>query len=850
VIEFRILGAIDLRAEAKGRVLREVLAQPKRLAVLAYLAVEGRGGPLSRDSLLALFWPESPDERARNSLNQAVFALRKALGPPAVRTEASDAVGIDHGQVWCDAVAFEEALATGDRSRAIELYGGELLAGFHLSEAVEFSQWLDGARRRLRTSAVEAALGQAEFESAANPVEAIRLLRLAQGWDPVDERVHRQLITLLDVVGDRAGAMREYEQFRDRLDTELGLEPTPEITTLMDAIRQRAEAREVGEMPVTFAPQVAPLAREEPPRPRPRHRAIIASFSLLVAVAASLYGWSRTRSPVPSLVADRVMVAAFENRTGDRTLDPVGFMAGDWIAQGLARSGLVRVIPFSTVLRETSSPDGPGGLVPTQLARSVGAGLLISGAFYNRGDSLVFQGHITRVATGEVLRALPEIAAPRAEPEQAVTQLGQRSRGALAALTDERLASWADPGSQPPSLDSYRLFAEGMDRFLLASRRQRVDGLNEESRRLNKEAADLFLAAAGTDSGFSAPLFWAAFARGNGGDSASASGLLHALERRGGLSGWERAVLRFALASERKDWDATYVAAQDLVDRSPDSEWLFTLGSSAYYARRFDAALAAFERLDPDRGWMRGWGPYWRMRILTRHVLGDHERELDDVRQLRARFPDDPNTPRLELLALAGAGRSAELLQRVTQALADRDTTIARWLAWTAQDARAHGDSATALRLAAAGIEFFDSFPESARTPDWEVTKARLLDAAHDWNRSHDAWSRLATRYPDTMEYQARLGVVAARRGARAEAERALTLLERFDPSEFDLNGGRLVWQARIAAQLGMRERAVALLREARDLGFSYSDDVYHTIEDLEPLRDYEPYRALMRWRR
>src|SRR5207253_3089492 len=55
MIELRTLGALDLKA-ADGHPVHSILAQPKRLALLAYLAVHAAGA--RRDSVVALFWPE------------------------------------------------------------------------------------------------------------------------------------------------------------------------------------------------------------------------------------------------------------------------------------------------------------------------------------------------------------------------------------------------------------------------------------------------------------------------------------------------------------------------------------------------------------------------------------------------------------------------------------------------------------------------------------------------------------------------------------------------------------------------------------------------------------------------
>ena len=71
MISFRTLGTTDLRRD--GKEISTVLAQPKRLALLAYLASARPRGFHSRDSVLALFWPDADAERARNSLRQALF---------------------------------------------------------------------------------------------------------------------------------------------------------------------------------------------------------------------------------------------------------------------------------------------------------------------------------------------------------------------------------------------------------------------------------------------------------------------------------------------------------------------------------------------------------------------------------------------------------------------------------------------------------------------------------------------------------------------------------------------------------------------------------------------------------
>src|SRR5271165_6834685 len=111
MIELRTLGQLRLKSR-DGTPLQGIVGREKRLALLVYLAVAEPPGPHRRDTLAALFWPESPPERARTALRQALKILRGALGRAAV-TSVGDAVGVAPDQVACDAADFAGAIRAG-----------------------------------------------------------------------------------------------------------------------------------------------------------------------------------------------------------------------------------------------------------------------------------------------------------------------------------------------------------------------------------------------------------------------------------------------------------------------------------------------------------------------------------------------------------------------------------------------------------------------------------------------------------------------------------------------------------------------------------------------------------------
>lgn len=237
-IEIRMLGTLRLTT-TDGRDLGSLVRQPKRVALLAYLAAAVPRGLHRRDTLLAHFWPELDDSHARAALSQALYVLRSALGEESIIARGDAEVGLDAAAVWSDVAAFEEALEDGRPAEALVLYGGDLLEGFFVPGAEGFERWLESARARLRQRASEGAWRVADIKAReGNAVDAARWARRASEFLPTDEGVARRLISFLDRVGDRAAALRAYEAFAWNLRRELEVEPSLETQALALSLRE------------------------------------------------------------------------------------------------------------------------------------------------------------------------------------------------------------------------------------------------------------------------------------------------------------------------------------------------------------------------------------------------------------------------------------------------------------------------------------------------------------------------------------------------------------------------------------------------------------------------------------
>ena len=277
MIRLELLGRVEVVDPENPRT-STLLRQPKCLALLVYLVLAGPGVFRSRDGILALFWPESNQRRARTALSQIIYRLRKSVGSEAIVTRGDGEVGIEPATFWCDAIAFTQALERGDPEAAAELYRGDLLPGYFLDDAPGFERWVDEQRTRLRNEARRATgyLAEAAVDAQLVPA-ATKWARRSAELSHDDEPSLQELLRLLARVGDRSGALHAYRDFANHLSREFEAEPSEETRRLIEEIRGRPgsipderETRSIGSRS-TGTPVRVPTSSPEhrPPISRP-----------------------------------------------------------------------------------------------------------------------------------------------------------------------------------------------------------------------------------------------------------------------------------------------------------------------------------------------------------------------------------------------------------------------------------------------------------------------------------------------------------------------------------------------------------------------------------------------------
>ena len=241
MIRLCVFGPPTISREGRGS-LDDICRQTKRFALLVYLACEDCEGAHRRDRLLAMFWPEADETRGRNALRQSLYFLRNALGSEVINGNGSEELQVNRNSLSSDLNSFLKALGEDDPERALALYRGDFLSGFHLSGSPDFESWVEDQRHCLRGMAANLARDLAHrAEGSRDLPNAIHWWRKSLDLAPFDEKALRRLMSLLAGSGNRGQAMSEFLHFRREASNQLGATLSQET---MDLARKISEGQQ------------------------------------------------------------------------------------------------------------------------------------------------------------------------------------------------------------------------------------------------------------------------------------------------------------------------------------------------------------------------------------------------------------------------------------------------------------------------------------------------------------------------------------------------------------------------------------------------------------------------------
>lgn len=264
-LEIALLGAPTVTQNGKPVSIN----RNKSMALLAYLALAD--GPLRRDSLATLLWPDLDQAHARANLRRELAYLRDELSAEWFTADRETLALEVLAEVSVDVVVFRSHLAalqaidwtegtTADEqsiarlAEAISVYRGDFLDGFSLRDAPAFDDWqyYTGEELRRKLAWVLDLLLHVQRE-AGNLATAQELALRRLAIDPLDEAIHAQLIDLYLSAGNRSAAWRQYNRCVTMLERELGVPPSSVLLALGEAIHAAQDALPI--IPDPLSPQ-------------------------------------------------------------------------------------------------------------------------------------------------------------------------------------------------------------------------------------------------------------------------------------------------------------------------------------------------------------------------------------------------------------------------------------------------------------------------------------------------------------------------------------------------------------------------------------------------------------------
>ncbi|MCX6567729.1 MAG: hypothetical protein NT147_01590, partial [Candidatus Aminicenantes bacterium] len=544
----------------------------------------------------------------------------------------------------------------------------------------------------------------------------------------------------------------------------------------------------------------------------------------------------------------RVLVAAFENKTGDKAHDSLAGLIASSIKQGLSKTGLAEdVTPPSYTF-----PLAAG--VEKRLratAKEMGAGTLISGSYYLQGTTLSFHALVTDMSRGKLIKALDPISGSTEDPSKAIDLLQQKVLGLLAWLADPKYAPIIEYLGQPPAYEAFKELQKG-------------DGLREQGD-FGKQPLDHFLRAAELDPSYMPALIWLAQAYGDLGEGPKVDEHINKLEEfRDTLGPLHRLQLDVLKARREVDLPAALETQRKIVALNPVPSEQFKLALGALHNNRPREAIQTLSKIDPIKGMKDSWN-YWWVMTRAHHLLGNYSEELKQARLGRKRHPTNLWLFIFEAIPLAAMGKMEDVNKLVDESLTlpsfrdFLDIDSGTLMIYAALEYRSHDYKEASLQLLDRAARWLEARPDKERDKRRYFFRSYGPGGAADmsdrwdtlyltgrWDDARALYEAALREEPENWVYLSMIGLIAARRGERAKAIEVSNQLEEMNKPSF--GGWPAYAQACIASLLGDKENAVRLLREAFNRGVSFDNQaIYADDPDLETLRNSSPFKEFIK---
>lgn len=196
---------------------------------------------LRREQVVDGLWPDQPPGKGDGCFHSTMYRLRRAL--------YNDCIIYDNGQYrlnvagnfYCDAEEFENLIAQADRlnpdpaqvdlyRQAIELYRGTFIDDLYVNWCEDQRQSLEDAYLRALYALSRFHIDRGDYQTGLSFLDRI----IAR--DSFSEEAHCEKMRCLMLMGQQSAAIKHYRRYRDSLERDLGVNPSPKIKAVYQEV--------------------------------------------------------------------------------------------------------------------------------------------------------------------------------------------------------------------------------------------------------------------------------------------------------------------------------------------------------------------------------------------------------------------------------------------------------------------------------------------------------------------------------------------------------------------------------------------------------------------------------------
>ena len=231
----------------------------KGCALLCILFLRG-GEYYAREKLAAYLWPDSSANASKYNLRYTLWKIKKSTD---TGEDSESLIRLDREyccinrdyDYLCDLQTIDEIApetrSADDLKKACDAFGGELLEGYYFNNCEALNELILSQRIYYEKRKTQLLMKTAElYEKSGLLQEAVCVIEKVLECEPYNEQMALRLMTLYEQTDDRSRAIRFFNEFRNRLASNLEIYPGSAITRKYEELK------------------AAPHTAEDPPAPR------------------------------------------------------------------------------------------------------------------------------------------------------------------------------------------------------------------------------------------------------------------------------------------------------------------------------------------------------------------------------------------------------------------------------------------------------------------------------------------------------------------------------------------------------------------------------------------------------